>query len=245
MSETSRRRRWFGRILVAASALALPLTASISYAAANAQPAPPAPPAPPSAELPPAPPAPPAPPEAPEVRNGEVRTMVLRRHGGGGETVVLRHPQGAQNWPQFNWQGDPNSEEFQASMEEFQREMEKFGEEWAEQHAEDWAKYGEQWARYGEQHAAQAQALAQRAQRMAPEVIVHCDDESSPARATRTEDGRQQIVICNAQMNRFARSSLRNARNSIASNREISAEVRNEILEDLDEEIQRIEREDD
>ena len=36
MSETSRRRRWLGRSLIGASALALPLTASISYAAAHA-----------------------------------------------------------------------------------------------------------------------------------------------------------------------------------------------------------------
>ena len=51
-------------------------------------------------------------------------------------------------------------------------------------------------------------------------------------------------MICDKRMNRFARSSLRNARESIAHNPEISEEVRREVLRDLDEEIARIERED-
>lgn len=75
MSDISPRRRIAGRALIGASLLALPLTASISYAETRTRddawpeqpPVPPAPPAPPEAAVPLAPPAPPAMPEAPEI----------------------------------------------------------------------------------------------------------------------------------------------------------------------------------
>ena len=72
MSDVSPRRRWAGRVLLAGAALALPLTASVSYAEAPEPAAPLAPPAPPAAPAPPvAPPPPdaleaPLPPAAPE-----------------------------------------------------------------------------------------------------------------------------------------------------------------------------------
>ncbi|MGB3808310.1 MAG: M56 family metallopeptidase, partial [Erythrobacter sp.] len=70
MTETSTRRRLTGRVLLATGLLALPLTASISYASSDtrvvAPEAPPAPPSPTSTSLaPPAPPSPPQPPVAP------------------------------------------------------------------------------------------------------------------------------------------------------------------------------------
>lgn len=238
MSETSLRRRWLGRGLIAAGAFALPLTASISYAVAQVPPAPPAPPAPEAAPLPP---------EAPDAHDGDerhVRTMVIRREGADGEPVVrqftMGHPQPPQapQPPQLNRQGEWNSEEFQAEMERFQAEMEQFRAEWTEEHGEDWA----QWA---QQHQAQALAMAEQARRMAPEVVHDCDGNDSPVRSSRTENGRTRIVICERRVNRMARSSLRNARESIARNPEISDEVRREILEDLDVEIERIERDDD
>jgi len=253
MSELSCRRRWAGRGLVAASALALPLTASISYAAANAQPTPPAPPAPSAAAVPPeAPqaPLPPAAPHAPDADGGDgsrVQNFVLRRVGPDGEPVVRNFalraspvppappmPAHMPQPPQFQWNGDWDSEEFQRGMQEFQRGMKQFQremEQWGEQ-------YGEQWA---EQHRSQALAMAEQARRMAPEVVHSCDENES--RRTTTADGRPRVVICQREIEfAAARSGLRNARNAIARNREISAEVRREILEDLDEEIERIER---
>ena len=273
MSETSRRRRWFGRGLVGASALALPLTASISYAAATAQPAPPAPPA---AELQPVQPVQPVPPAA-QAEDGErhVQTFVLNRTGRDGRPIVQEFAWHGPQPPRVEWpQGEWDSEEFQRSMEQFQREMEQFREQFAEQHGQAWEQwaeqYGKQWEQWGEryadsqehraerlaeaqQHRAEAQARraealaqAQQARSQAwaaavPEVVVNCD-ENVPARSSVTADGRQQIVICDEVMNRFARSSLRNARESIARNPEISEEVRREVLEDLDQEIARIER---
>ena len=290
MSETSRRRRLFGRSMIAAGALALPLTASISYAVAQESPAP----APPITSLDPdAPEASPASdaPAAPEAEpHREVHTIIMRR-GPDGEVrqFALPHPgwQGVQYMPQppqFHWRdGDWDSEEFRREMEQFQREMETFREQWSEKYGEQWEQwaenYAEHWEDWAEQHReqaerqrdkaegraerqaeaqqrrAQAQAEARaavevrRAQRwpqvaIAPEVVVHCDGDG-PAPATTGEDGRSRIVICNSQMRRFVFSDLRNARNSIANNRQISEEVRNEILSDLDAEIERIERDTD
>ncbi|WP_375291469.1 M56 family metallopeptidase [Qipengyuania sp.] len=59
MKDPTRRRRWSARMLLAGAALALPLTASISYAHDEIPDAPLAP-EPPEAPMPPAPPAPPA-----------------------------------------------------------------------------------------------------------------------------------------------------------------------------------------
>ena len=56
---------------------------------------------------------------------------------------------------------------------------------------------------------------------------------------------REQALALAARQRTAARSSLRQARDSIARNRVISEDVRTEILEDLDREIERIEREND
>jgi beta-lactamase regulating signal transducer with metallopeptidase domain len=243
MSEFSRRRRWLGRSLLGASALALPLTASISYAAsAQLTEVDPSLPAAPAAEIAPAAPVAPVVGEADEHR---VHTFVLRREGPEGEHVVREvqapRPPRAPRAPQSEWHGDFDSEEFQASMAEFEREMEKYGEEWAK-NAPEWEKFGQEMARMGEQHRSQALAMAEQARRNAPEVVHSCDEGES--RRTTTEDGRPRIVFCQRDIElAAARSGLRSARNAIARNREISDEVRRDILEDLDEEIERIERE--
>lgn len=78
MSDPTPARRNIGRLLLAGAALALPLTASISYAAAQDAVAPPAPPAPPAA--PAAPAAPEAPAEPKIVK--EHRIVIVDKEGG-------------------------------------------------------------------------------------------------------------------------------------------------------------------
>ena len=246
MSELSRRRRWLGRTFVGVGALALPLTASISYAAANAEPTPPTPPASPvppaplSAELPPRPPAPPGAPAAAaavaEPGSREVRTIVLRDGQTGREPPVrefsLRRD-GALPMPtmprlDFDASGNPVDAEFEARMEEFGRAMERWGEE------------------FGETFAAQAEAQALAwvdAANRAPEVVQSCDP--SERRALTTADGRPRIVICEREITARAQAGalagLRGARAAIAGNGRMSGHVQREILEDLDSEIARLE----
>jgi bla regulator protein BlaR1 len=225
MSEMSRRRRWFGRGLFAAGALALPLTASISYASASAQPAAPDPPAAPSAVSPPLPPAPPAAPEAFQAEGDEAHSLTQDHHSdlrfALSELPEPPQPPEPPEPPQFHAQGAWNSEEFQAEMEEFQREMERFRqefdsrewEEFGEQMARWSEQYGEEMARWGEQHAARMQTHAEQVQRQMPDV--------------------QRIV----------RSSLRQARAAVARDPELSNEERTEALRELDQEIERLDRE--
>src|SRR5690606_6991892 len=238
MSELSRRRRWLGRTFVGVGALALPLTASISYAAANAEPtppvhpAPPAPPAPLSAELPPQPPAPAV--AGPALR--EAKTLVQRDERAEREPRVrefgLRR-EGAPPMPampsfDFEAWGSQTDAEFEARMEEFGRAMEKWGEE-----------FGEKFAAQAE---AQALAWADAASR-APEVVQSCDPNER--RAMTTADGRPRIVICEREITARAQAGalagLRGARAAIAPNPRMSGDVQREILEDLDSEIARIE----
>jgi bla regulator protein BlaR1 len=255
MSDVTPGRRRLGLgLVVSAATLALPLTASISYSVASAQ-EPPTPPAPVEAPLPPVvaidPDAPEAPaaPGAPDAEQREVRTFVLRREGPDGEPEV-RHftfrgpmptPPNAPNPPmpamprmEFHAWGDPADPEFERRMEEWGEAMEKWGEE-----------YGEQWEQWAEQHGEQAFAWSEQARRAAPEVVHSCDVDEPKV----TADGRTRVVICQREIERRAyagaQAGLRQARNAIASNRAIDDEVRREILEDLDEEISRIERAED
>jgi beta-lactamase regulating signal transducer with metallopeptidase domain len=261
MSDVTPGRRWLGRGLIAtAAALALPLTASISYSAANAHapeaplpPAPfepPAPPAPVAAPDAPQPPADPVPPEAAEAGQHQVQTFELRREGEDGTPEVRRftferHGANAPMPPvprmEFRAWGDPSDPDFEKRMEAWGEQMEQWGEQ-----------YGAQWGKWGEQQGAQALAWSEQARRNAPEVIHSCD-QADMARTTTTEDGARRIVICpevhvrmaeqaEARATAQALASLRRSRNVIASNRGMSDASRDEVLADLDNEIRRMER---
>jgi hypothetical protein len=250
MSDVTPGRRWLGRgLIVSAAALALPLTASISYSVANAQePSAPVSPVSPEAPLPPVnaidPDVPEAPvaPQAGASEQRHVQTFVVRREGEDGKPEVrqftLRRdgnaPMPAMPRMEFHALGDPTDPEFEKRMEEWGEQMGKWGEE-----------YGAQWDKWAEDHQGQALAWSEHARRNVPEVIHSCDENESRV----TADGRTRVVICQREIERRAyagaQAGLRQARNAIASNRAIDEDVRREILEDLDEEIERIERDED
>ncbi len=249
MSEKSRRRRNLGRALVGAGALALPLTASISYAAVQAVEAPAVAAAPDSPEAHAA--------AAPNADGREIRAIVVRQDGSdAAEPGEVRRfalqrgdlppvpptppappapaapPIPAFDFPDF----DPSDPAFEASMERFERDMEQWS-----RRMEDWGeKWGEQYAARMEAHALAAAEVA----RNAPEVIESCDP-AERRRAT-TADGRPRVVICEREIRARAEAgalaSLRGARASIAHNGQIGADVQRGILAELDEEIARIER---
>ncbi len=79
MSEPSKSNRLIGRLLIGAGIIALPLTASVTYAAPDA-PTQPAPPAAPGA------PTPPAAPEAPQV---ETRVIMIKTDGKHGDHAMM------------------------------------------------------------------------------------------------------------------------------------------------------------
>ena len=127
MSETTRRQRLLGRTLIGAGALALPLTASISYAASADVPEPPAPPpapAAPVAPVPPVPPAPPAPPAAPLPpepptisADGKTRVWTWNEKGEDGKVRTRR--------VEFRSDGDFDEEEFERRMDELEAKRDR------------------------------------------------------------------------------------------------------------------------
>jgi beta-lactamase regulating signal transducer with metallopeptidase domain len=237
MSDISPRRRTAGRLLLGAAAVALPLTASISYAQSEA-------PAVEEVELAPSA----APADAPEVRR-DVRVVRIDRDGDAdseapdGEKDVLVY--------RLHRDGDaPPAEDERRMIFREQRELSEEQRKRFEEMAHEWEKKGAEWtARSGEfealarEHEGRALALVERM----PRVIERCDEGSDGVTQTVDDKGKHTIVICERAIERHALRSavfgLRQARASIAGNRELDAEVRNDILEDLDKEIERIERE--
>ena len=231
MSEITPRRRWLGRGLMAAAALAVPMTASVSYAQADVS----------TVEEVDVAPSAAAPADAPEVRR-DVRVVRLRDGAEGdaaaadGEKDVFVYrmihdgeelPEGERRMFEFR-DVRPLSEEQRKRFEEMARDFEKRGAEF------------EVMAR---EHEGRALAMAARA----PRVIQRCDEGTESVTETVDDSGKKTIVICERRIEERARlgalGGLRGARAMIANNRELSASVRDEILQELDSEIARIERE--
>jgi hypothetical protein len=253
MSDFSARRRIAGRLLLGAAAVvALPLTASVSYAAVEADVQDvPLPPSAPAAPLPPAAPAAPLPPDAPEAPE-EVRVFKFVHRGADGD-VAAKDGEDVHVF-RFRREGDGPMPDGERHIFRFENDRELTAEQ--KQRFEEMAKryQGRDWEEFAEKQAEMAIRMAE-LHKTAPIVETDCDgdDKDTTTRSWTDKDGRQRIVICERNIERMAARSaeqalrgaamgLRQARSSIASNRQIDAEIRDEILEDLDEEIQRIER---
>jgi hypothetical protein len=237
MSDVSPSRRRVGRWLLAGGALALPLTASISYAAAAQDSVVESVQVDPSA-VPPAPPLPPAPPRAPEAPEApqapdapRIERHVIEMHRDGGKA-----DKGERRMFVMRSDG-PLSEAQKKHFEEMRREWEKKGAEWKE-------KSGE-WEKMAKDHRKMALAMAEHM----PDVSTDCDKAGGSGSRSWTDDsGRQHVVICERIIRQQARMAegqasmgLRMAREAIAHNAEISASVRDQVLAELDQEIVRLE----
>jgi hypothetical protein len=292
MSDISPRRRLRPRALIGATALALPLTASFSYAAAqtqdNAVPPPPPLSAPPAAVAPPPLPAPPAP-EARDERR--VQRYVFRTPRDRARDRRLeqrfalrgnaRQWPGTGQWPhvQMNFQGNPLDPEFQKRMEQYSRDMaewsRKYGQQWERWSQQFNGQWAEQMRRWGKEQGEQArrfarvrpvpmpaplavpqppqpgvapavpqppQAWAGPRVAISPEALQRCRGGDNASSETTLPDGRRQVVICNRGAPGQALNSLRATRDRIARNSALSEDVRRDVLQDLDREIERLQR---
>jgi len=243
MSDVSRSRRRLGRWLLAGGALALPLTASISYAASaqdrevqTVEVAPSdAPPPPPEPPLPPRAPDAPLPPGAPEAPKVEKRVEVFKlAHDGDGDSEDLGP--GEHHMMVMRIDG-PMSAVQKRHFDEMRKE---------------WEKKGAEWQKVAKDHQKMAFAMAGNI----PEFSTDCDKtEGSASRSWTDDSGRQHVVICERMVRQqapmgeqqamiaqgHAMMSLRMARNAVAGNDEMSASVKQEVLADLDKEIARLE----
>ncbi|MDG5751088.1 M56 family metallopeptidase [Qipengyuania sp. XHP0211] len=271
MEDVTPRRRMVARSAIAASLLALPMTASIGYASATAAPAedgeavaaflpevPLAPPAP-DAPLPPEAPLAPEPPEAPGWSNEEREEL----------REELREQRLERQEERREWR-----DEQQREMREARQDWEEGRKEWARgrlAYAEgrkqwvegriQWAEGRKQWAEGRVQHAvarqdrAEAHAYAmsdaeiehieksvELAMRHVPEVVESCRYPDAPVTTIEGRDGRVTMYICETAGDRLALKALKQARAGIAHSTNLSAETRREVLRDLDAEIAELSR---
>nr|WP_137678232.1 M56 family metallopeptidase [Parerythrobacter lutipelagi] len=237
MSDISPRRRTAGRALMAAGLLALPLTATITYASAPAAPAAPAAPlsslAPGAVPVPPAPPAPPLPmmlQAAPDIEvevdeNGDTvrveRRVIVHntseKHADGSEhpakhverKVMIRDPENKLSAADR----DKIMAEVRRSLDEADAEID------AAMHQMRVAKIELDGAKHG-----------------MTKVSIECRGGDKGAE-WRTKDGETVTRLCTSDVMAQALEGLKQARAEIARTREMDAEMRAEVIKALDEKI--------
>lgn len=251
MSDPTPRRRMAGRALLGAGLLALPLTASISYAATEAAveaPEPPAPPAPPelpaAPDAPDAPPPPPPHPGAPHVMIIDSRTGTVEGAGEGDTEVtekVWRDEDGKERRVKMvvrSGPGGPGGPDRAVMERHFKalRSAEK---------AEREAAIAEMRA---EMEAGRARGNVVMMRRglgapgqapmppMPPVMVMSgCKPGSSEMVDTAEgKDGKQTIMICHQRIAAAAQSGMDEARVGLAEARAGLEEARSEIANDKD-----------
>jgi beta-lactamase regulating signal transducer with metallopeptidase domain len=228
MSDLSPRRRLAGRALLGAGLLALPLTATVTYAASESvleapqPPEPPAPPEPPQPPEPPLPPEPPQPPEPPAMTAFDPDTDAAMQDAaeqGWHEAAEAReaHARAMEGYHA----GMAAHQEALASMNEALAEAERVRAEIPRMVAE-----------------AMAEAEAARASG-AGRVIVRqeCRPGSEEVSETTTADGTQVVSICQKRIFASARRGLEEARAEIASDPDMPEYARKQVLRSLDRQI--------
>ena len=235
MSDISPRRRTAGRLLMGAALLALPLTASISYAESltvpNAPPAPVAPAAPtaPSASavvpVPPAPPAPPmaltlqSAPDAPESEEAEKRVFVVREvehdHEDGKQRKVIRHERKIHSEDGHKM----SAEEREEMLAELREELDGLDKHF-EVAMED----------------VRVAMIEMEKDGHTTSVRMECKGDKETNTWT-DENGKQVVSICKSRIMAHALTGLKEARTAIAESTEMDSDMRKEVLAALDAKI--------
>ena len=234
MNDVSNRRRIAGRFLIGAGVLALPLTASISYADTIAPAAPAAPAAAKfSAAAPLAPPAPPAPPALAhfamqassdievETEVDEDKVVVVKtvtRDQDGDETSEVRKVKVINS-------GEPLSEE---RLEEIMVQV-----------REGLAEADEAIEEAREQH----RIAIKMAHGKDGQGLTKIDFECDSVEITQEAEAKPQTIICKSEIFAHALEGLKEARASLAEDGNLDERVKTNVLEAIDEQIRNWEKE--
>ena len=246
MSDLSPRRRMAGRALLGAGLLALPLTASITYAASEGVLSAPEVPEVPEPPAPPAPPAPPSAPDAPEAPEAPEppAVVLMSRDGKGGAEVtehVWRDADGKERRVKMVFRNAPEAEALA-------RDMEARGGARAADHQAMMAELRAGLAEADRALAdlpriieeAMAESEAARAEGQRRVVVKHeCKPGSGEVTETTAKGGVQVISICRSRIMAEARQGLVEARAEIAADKDIPEDTRKQILRTLDAQIAR------
>ena len=227
MTDVSSTRRRLGLGAIAASALlALPLTASISYAQAEA---PTAPDRPVASET-----------TAPDAPRRMVR--IRREHPAegaseivGDEAINSRRVIVHRNGEDF---AGFDEAEHERMMAEIEAELEQADEEIARAMAEHGRAMAE-----SNRAVAESQRAVRLAMRDMPQMETGCDNATEVVSHRQLADGRQVMVICQRAAQLQARNGLREAQRAIRGAEGLSPETRDMILRELDAEIDQLENE--
>ncbi len=225
MSDISPRRRTAGRLMMGVALLALPLTASISYAESLTAPAAPTPPtAPAVAPAPPAPPAPPvalslqAAPEAPGAVEDEKHVVVIREvesDEDGKERKVIRH--------EYKMHADHDhkmsKDEREAMLKELREKLDNMDAE-IDDAMENVRVAMIEMDRNGHKTS----------------VRMECKGDKETTEWT-DENGKKVVSICKSRIMAHALTGLKEARAAIAEDSEMAADMRKEVLAALDKKI--------
>lgn len=246
MTTTSKTRRIAGRCLLGVSALALPLTASISYAESQAD-APPAPPAAPAPEAPaidvPAPPVPPAPDVAPappvppaaavtilkvDPDTGEAREIDVDTNEE--VTVVVEADEKGKKTSRYKTVSVTSKG---AKLSEEER-MEILAEV-----RESLAEADNELKRIPEEiKMAMAEVREAEGQMGRTVIKMECSSSSDDVATTTTDkNGVTTTMICQSRVMAHALEGLKEARKAISKNSDMDAKMRKDVLKELDRQI--------
>ena len=238
MSDISSGRKKLGIAAIATTALvALPITASISYAQEEA-PLAPEPPTPPTvAPDAPEPPAPPSPPTIETIDpNGEHRIIRIERGNDGDEEsrVARRHVIIERDGERHEFFDEG---EIDAMLAEIDIDLE--GLEDIEQHVE--LALAEAREARGQAATVRTEARVMALHNGSVELLNECDGTDT-VQHRESVDGHRVMVICQAAAHNQAAMALRQAQRALEANQELSRELRDEILEELQEAIEEVEQ---
>jgi bla regulator protein BlaR1 len=208
MSDVSAVRRKFGLAAIATTALvALPLTASISYAQPD------------------------EPPVEPEVPAATPQRVIVIEHGPNAQG----HEEGTVQRRVIIRRGEHDTATAGAEVDQdVAQAMAEARDAMAEAGAA--AQEGRAAAAEGRRRAVE-QALADM-----PRFAMNCDGDS-PVQQRLTEDGRQLTIICRRAITSSAVDGLREAQRAIREAEGLSPAQREQIIEDLEQQIERMEGE--
>lgn len=237
MSDTSPRRRIAGRAILGAAVLALPLTASITYAEVTAPDAPGAPAAPKVFVAPPAPPAAPLPPSAllaQEIVKIDPDADVEVETSDDGRTVVIHK--------EIDADGDGKTEKRIEKIRIVNKGDKMSDEELEEMMVELRAGLAEADKELKDLPTKIKKAMVDidmdhNGQRTV--VKMDCRGDSKEVATVEEAEGRvKKVYICQSQIYAAALEGLKEARKAIADNPEMEEKMRNEMLRALDAQIE-------
>ena len=250
MSNDTLRRRAAGKALLAGALIAIPLTATVSYAESQtveeafadqdvpAAPEPPAPPGPPAA------PGAPLPPEAPEAPNvEEIERNVWREvHEEKMEDGKVKRTEKVYVIKGGEHLSDKERKEIRMELKEAHAESSEARAEAKAARAEALREMRIAMKEMGDVRAITEEALAEVKLELesmdghTTKVKMSCEGEDIASEKI-AADGTKTVMICKSKVMAEALSGLQEARAEIAQDTSMDSEIRAEVLRALDEQI--------